>query len=90
MSFFKLRKMESIAVIVGTIVAVIVAICQLCSHDDPPPPGDKFPRFAEISDITSAMQGEKIDTRGVVTILNENKGNVYNGELEIKVWQVYL
>lgn len=81
---FKLRKMESIAVIVGTIVTIIVVIYQFIQTPSPKPPDedkppivDKFPRFAEISDITSAMKGEKIDTRGIVTDLTEGKGHVF-------------
>ena len=82
---FKLRKMESIAVIVGTIMAVIVAICQLfpdrCVFEDKdeqtPPSLRPSIRFVAVPDITSAMQGENIDTRGIVTDLTEGKGHVF-------------
>lgn len=139
---FKLRKMESIAVILGTIVAIMVAIHQCMPEPPPPPEPSKLqkPAFVEVSQITVAMEDITIDTRGVVTDLNENKSNiyfnlkdpntgkeircvmfaktnnddperkamllnsrdtnsvvkikgevdVYKGELELKVWQVYL
>ena len=105
MSFFKLRKLESIAVIVGVIASIYFAISQLPqkpgntenqpevtvqdkitqtssaapSVPNTPNGGDEQgqPAFVAIPNITSAMQGKTIDTRGIVTDLNEGKGNVY-------------
>ena len=107
MSFFKLRKMESIAVIVGVIASIYFAYQQISPPQKPgntenqpevtvqdkitqtssaapsvpniPSGGDEQgqPAFVAVPDITSAMQGENIDTRGIVTDLTEGKGHVF-------------
>ena len=97
---FKLRKLESVAVILGTLVAIVALTIQILGErsgneehkldttgqiesiaEQPNlPPNNQFdskPSFVEVSQITANMTGNTINTRGVVTILNENKGNVY-------------
>lgn len=135
--------------IVGVFLLVIVAVVvgwKFSQPQEPPPatvtevaPSVTTDSFVEVSQIVPAMSGMTKETRGIVTVLNESKDNVfftvkdaasdktikavmfaktnrddperkemllksrdnnsvvhlkgeidiYKGELEIKVWQVY-